>query len=106
VQVAVDELGVGDNGEVTFCSRTYRRTTSLFDDEDATITTFLATKTAHAFNWMAFDVGSGVHLIEVKATLTHSTDGDATAMAAVGKRTFIIEPTKAANDEVITEIDV
>lgn len=93
-----------DAGKVTFCDRLDQRTTSLFDDEDATIKTLQRTGQANAFNWMALDVGSAVHTIEVKAMFIKATDGDATALAAVGKRTLIVEPTKAANDEAVTTL--
>lgn len=56
--------GVGDNGEVTFCNRTYQRTetdqeaegteeTGLVDKEDD----YIRTKAANAFNWVALNVG-------------------------------------------------
>lgn len=102
VKVAQDDP---DNGRVVFCNRTYQRTTTLFDDEDATIKTFMQTRSANGFNWMALDVGSAVHKIEVKAALTLSATTDKTKAAAViGNRTLIVEPTKAANDEAVTEI--
>jgi len=37
----------------------------------------------------------------VKATLTESTTGDATAEALIGNRSLIVEPTKLANDASI-----
>ena len=86
-------------GRITFCNRKYQRTTSLFDDEDATIETFFDTKSAHGFNWASFNVGSGTHQIVVKATLSQETSGDATAEAVIGNRTLIVDTIKAANDE-------
>ena len=92
-------------GRVVFCNRFYERQTSLFDDEDATIRTFERSREASAFNWMALDVGSGIHTITVKADLqTFTSSAQSTALAAVGKRTLIIEPVKAANDETVTAL--
>jgi hypothetical protein len=92
-----------EDGEVTLCHRAYERKTSMFDDDDATIETFLDTKASHGFNWMALNVGNGIKLIEVKARLTEeATVENATAKAVIGNRTLIIEPTKAAHDETRT----
>lgn len=109
VPVSVDDQGE-DRGEVTFCSRTYQRETSFFDDEDATIRSFIDTKTSHGFNWLALDElwltsDDNIHEIEVIAELQQegeANNGDATAQVAIGKRTLIIEPTKVANGEVVT----
>jgi hypothetical protein len=93
-----------DGGRVTFCNRSYGRTTSLFDDEDATIETFFRTKDAHGFNWQALDTGSATHTIQVLGRLTQQTSGDATAEVVIGDRTLIVEPVKSANDETITQL--
>jgi hypothetical protein len=93
-----------DAGKVTFCNRAYGRTTSLFDDEDATIETFFATKDAHGFNWQALDVGSATHKIEVLGRLTQEVQGDGKAEVVVGDRTLIVEPVKSANDEAVTQL--
>ena len=104
VPVSTDDTA--DPGKVVFCNRMYMRETSMFDDEDATIKTFMATRNANGFNWMALNVGSATHLIEVKAELTTSTSaGQATAMAAVGKRTLIVEPVKSANNETVSTVN-
>lgn len=108
VPVSTDDDGE-DRGEVTFCSRTYQRETSLFDDEDATIRSFIDTKTSHAFNWLALDElwlasDDNVHTIEVVAELQQDAEadqGDATAQVVIGKRTLIIEPTKVANGQTV-----
>ena len=95
-----------DNGRVVFCNRAESRTTSLFDDTNATIDTFQEERQANGFNWMALDVGNGIHKIEVWAEFTQDEDASdgGSALAAVGNRTLIVEPTKAANDEAITEL--
>lgn len=93
-----------DAGRVVFCNRTYQRETSLFDDEDATIRTFLETRAANGFNWLRLNTGSGIHLVELKAEFTTQSTDSASALAAVGNRTLVVEPTKAAHDEEITDL--
>ncbi|MGH2957839.1 MAG: hypothetical protein ACRDL6_12710, partial [Solirubrobacterales bacterium] len=68
-----------DDGKAVFCNRAYRRQTELFDDEDATIRTFFDTRNANGFNWVALNVGNGIHTIEVKANLTETATNNATA---------------------------
>ena len=92
------------DGKVTFCNKFERRETTNFDDEDATIDTLDRVGTSNAFNWLALNPGNGIHTIEVKADLTTDATGTASALAAVGKRTLVIEPTHAANDETVTEV--
>jgi len=102
VPVSTDDTD--DPGKVTFCNQFEERETTMFDDEDATIRTLNRAGAANGFNWLRLNTGSGIHLIEVKADLvTDNTDG-ASALAAVGKRTLIIEPVKTANDEEITAL--
>ena len=98
-------VATGDDGIVTFCDQAYHRDTTNFDDEDATIKTHLLTATANGFNWLALNVGNGTHVIEVKALLTETEPTNkSTADASVGKRTLLIEPTHAANDETVTQL--
>lgn len=103
VEIDGQPVGVtdGDDGRVVFCDRVHRQTTSLFDDEDATIESYLETRTANAFNWVALNTGSGDHVIEVKAHFTEEATDEAIAKAVVGKRTFVAEPTKLANDVTV-----
>jgi hypothetical protein len=98
---AVPVSGSTDDGKVVFCNRAYARTTSLFDDQDATIATYLKTREANAFNWLALNVGSGIHTITVWAEFTTEATDKAVAEAVVGKRTMIVDPTKLANDASI-----
>jgi hypothetical protein len=92
----------GDDGRVVFCDRVHQQETSLFDDENATIRSYLDTRTANAFNWIALNVGNGVHSVVARAELITETDDDlALADAVVGKRTLVVEPTKLANDVTI-----
>jgi hypothetical protein len=102
VAVPVADEGA-DIGRVVFCNRTYQRTTSLgSDDEQDSIRTFMATRQANAFNWLALDVGSAVHDIQVKAELVTAATQRAMATGVIGNRTLIVEPTMAANDETVT----
>ena len=102
--VKVDSKSQSDDGKVGFCDREQERDTTNFDDEDATIRTLDKAGQANGFNWMALNVGSGIHTVEVRATLTTTATTNASALAAVGKRTLIIEPTHAANREEVTDL--
>jgi hypothetical protein len=96
--VAVPVSGAGDDGKVVFCDRLHRQTTTLFDDDNATIENYLATREANAFNWLLPDVGQGVHVVEVKADLTtEALDDGAAAQAGVGHRTLVVEPVHLAH---------
>ena len=101
------EVG-NDTDKVTFCDREYSRTVT---DEETNIPLdgidreddYIRTKSAHGFNWVKMNVGSGLHTIAVKADLSEAVTGDAEAEAEIGNRTLIVEPTKMANDAVISE---
>lgn len=99
IPVSSDDTG-DDAGKVVLCNRAYRRVTTMFDDENATIETYLATRSANGFNWFTFDAGSfpSPHVIELKAQLETQVDGTGMAKAAVGKRTLIVEPASIANE--------
>lgn len=103
VPVSGDRPG-DDSDKVTFCNRAYQRTVT--DAEDPTDgqdieDDFIDTKAANAFDWITLNLGNGIHTIVVKATLTEETIGDATAEAAIGNRTLVVEPSKLANDAAI-----
>ena len=102
VPVSADDTT--EPGKVVFCKDLYERQTTLFDDEDATIRTLQDTRNSNAFNWMALNVGSATHTIEVVAELKTNASEGAQAKAAVGKRTLIVEPVKSANDEAVTAL--
>jgi hypothetical protein len=95
-----------DEDKATFCDREYSRTVTddenLPDGIDAE-DDYIRTKSTHGFNWIRMNAGSGPHKVEVKATLTTATEGQATAEAEIGNRTLIVEPTKMANNAVIAE---
>lgn len=112
------------DGSVVFCDRTYSRQVTdqeiengLVDKEDD----YIRTRTANAFNWVAFNVGrapydagdDNVIFVEVRATYEATATDDASCTAAadtcstahVGKRTLVIEPVKASNTETSSETD-
>src|SRR5688500_2632400 len=91
--VEVPVSGEDPDGTVVFCDRTHQQTTTLFDDENATIENYLATRSANGFNWLLPDAGQGVHLVQVVAELTGEATDNAVTQAAVGHRTLIVEPT-------------
>ena len=105
-----------DIGEITFCNRAYERTVA--DDEgDGGVDSqndYIRTRTANAFNWLAFDIGTAydqpdyngvtgnnIVVVELWADFDTSTVGEAVADAFVGSRTLIVEPTKVSNHEVV-----
>jgi len=92
--------GGTDADKAVFCSRTHM-VEFMPATETETIKQFQETKNADAFNWLRFNVGSGEHTITVKADL-NSEAVNGTAEAVVGNRTLIIEPTKMANNAVIS----
>ena len=99
VPVATDKNGgSADDGKVTFCNRFYQRQQD-FLDPTSTIKTYLRTRQAHAFNWVALNVGMGVHEIKVLGQLTTTATQGSHAEVAVGKRTLVIEPTHMAVNE-------
>lgn len=105
VPVSADDTAPGDVGKVTFCNQFEERETTAFEDEDATIRTLNRAGAANGFNWLRLNAGTGIQTIEVKADLTTTASDTASALAAVGKRTLIIEPVKAANDEEVTALN-
>lgn len=104
VPVPVSSDDTTETGKVTFCNQFHQRETTMFDDEDATIRTLHRAGSANGFQWLRLNMGSGIHTISVRADLETSNTDTASALAAVGKRTLIIEPVKAANDEAVTAL--
>jgi hypothetical protein len=105
-----------DDGKVVFCDRMYRRTTNFADDEDHEIDTYMDTRSANAFNWLALNVGSGVHTITLWAEFDDTvnigdfeagSDGASDSTGAIGRRSLIIEPVRAAVDaQVVNDLNV
>jgi hypothetical protein len=64
----------------------------------------LQTMNANAFNFIIADVGSGVHNVEVQAMIDSDTtvqEGEASAMATLGKGSVVVEEVKMIQDEDI-----
>ena len=95
-----------DSDKVTFCDREYSRTVTDAEGENGAVDTeddYIRTKSSHGFNWVQMNLGSGTHEVAVWATLTESASPNADAQAEIGNRTLIVEPTKMANNAVISE---
>jgi hypothetical protein len=101
VGVIPSTQGTSDDGKVVFCNQEYSSTTSGFTaDPNATIKTYLATKHADGFNWVAMNVGNGVHTIQLHGYLTPETTDPAKDMAqmVVGNRTMVVNVTTNAQN--------
>ena len=103
-QDPADQPEGGEADKVTFCNREYKRTVA--DDEgDGGVDEehdYIRTKSAHGFNWVRMNTGSGLHKIELVADLT-ATSTNGASEAIVGNRTLIVEPTKMANNAIISD---
>jgi hypothetical protein len=92
--------------KITFCDREYKRSVSnnetLPDGVDEQ-SDYIRTKSAHGFNWVQMNLGSGIHTVAIKARFTTAATPNAQAEAIVGNRTLIVEPTKMANDAIISQ---
>ena len=105
-----------DKGRVVFCSRTQEQQwtnspDSQDGDEEDELRQKLLTRDSNAFNWLALNIGTtypgtenNIHEIKVFAEWDTDAVGDAVADATIGNRTLVLEPVKAANDEVVTEL--
>lgn len=99
-----------DPGKVVFCDRTFAMDAKQFsaDENAATIETYDATRDANGFNWVALNVGNGIHHVVVHGELISTSPacsataanpgatGSTCSEAVVGKRTLIIDPTHMA----------
>jgi len=94
--------GGPDNGRTVFCNRDHKLKTIFMDgndDDELTIEDYIHSRESSAFNWVALNVDSGIHEIEVKGILTAQvTTPNGVAKAAVGKRTLIVDPVHLAPD--------
>ena len=112
-----DPNDTSDEGEITFCNRTYSRTVedreTPADGVDAE-RDFIRTRAANAFNWLALDTGviyddavtkNGNNIIHVQlwADYDEAVTGHplSAADAFVGSRTMIIEPIKLSIHEQV-----
>lgn len=104
-----------DASEVVFNYRDFRVESSFLGDiEDITddeeyLALYQRTRSAHGFNWVALDLGSGeyddstnVHTVALKGRLeTYVDDSKARAKAVIGPRTMVGVPAKLANDATL-----
>ena len=102
-----------DDDKVTFCDRDhFVNITDAENPQDGTdaMRNYQLTKSANAFNWVRLNAGSGDHVIKVWAEFdqpAHDAMGPnsgagSTSDGYVGNRTLVIEPTKLANNAVIS----
>jgi hypothetical protein len=78
-----------------FCNREFARTTQ-YDSENESIKDVENTTQANAFNWVAMNVGNGIHTIVVKAHFTDTNGADTFAHGVVSKRTLTVDTTNYA----------
>jgi hypothetical protein len=93
-----------DSDKVTYCNRLHRQEiTDTEDPEDGTDRerNFIRTKSANSFNWVALNMGPGIHTIDLRAGFDQPSAPQGTGSTAsglVGNRILVIEPVKMAND--------
>jgi hypothetical protein len=96
--VPVSPNDTNDRGKVVFCNRAHQATSSFIAAQS--YTSFLQTRDANAFNWLAPNVGNGIHTIGVWAQYqTSATTSSSTARAVVGKRSLVVQPTTQAQNQ-------
>lgn len=95
--VALDSQG--SDGSVTFCDRVHQQEIRDIDDSTGnfTIRQLQETMTANSFNWVALDLGSGNHRVEVFATITAANTQGSFAEGGIEKRTLVVEPVDFAH---------
>lgn len=84
-----------DDGKIVFCNREFTRTT-VFSDNQESIQDIEATEQANAFNWVAPNVGSGIHDIVVFAEFDNTNSSDATSHGVIDSRSLTINATNYA----------
>jgi hypothetical protein len=96
--VPVAPNDTNDPGKVVFCNRAHQATSSFLGTQS--YTSFIQTRDANAFNWLAPNVGNGIHTIAVWAEYqTSPTTTSSTAQAVIGKRSLIVQPTTQAQNQ-------
>ncbi|HET7530368.1 MAG TPA: hypothetical protein VFJ98_05355 [Mycobacteriales bacterium] len=81
-----------DDGRVVFCNREFQRTT-MYDTNNESIKDVENTSEANAFNWVALNVGNGVHTIVVKAHFTDTNGADTFAHGVISDRSMTADTT-------------
>ena len=84
--------GGSDDGSVVFCNREFMRTTS-FNTSNESIKDVENTEQSNAFNWVALNVGNGVHSIVVHARFTDTNGTDTFAHGVISKRSLTVDTT-------------
>lgn len=81
-----------DDGKVVFCNREFTRSTT-FDSNNESIKDVENTEQSDAFNWVALNVGNGVHTIVVHAKFTDTNGTDTFAHGVISKRSLTVDTT-------------
>lgn len=84
--------GGSDDGSVVFCNREFMRTTT-FDTNNESIKDVENTEQSNAFNWVALNVGNGIHSIVVHARFTDTNGTDTFAHGVISKRSLTVDTT-------------
>jgi len=82
----------GDDGSVVFCNREFTRSTTFASDSES-IKDVENTEQSNAFNWVALNVGNGVHTIVVHARFTDTNGTDTFAHGVISKRSLTVDTT-------------
>jgi len=89
---ATGQSSGGDDGHVVFCNREFTRTTS-FTTNNESIKDVENTEQSNAFQWVALNVGNGVHTIVVHARFTDTNGTDTFAHGVIDKRSLTAQAT-------------
>jgi hypothetical protein len=81
-----------DNGKVVWCNRELTRSTT-FQSNSESIKDVETTETANAFNWVAPNVGNGIHNIVVWADFINTNTTDAMSHGVISKRSLVVNTT-------------
>jgi hypothetical protein len=87
--------GKTDDGKVVFCNREFSRTTT-YDSQSESIQDVESTEQANGFNWVAPNVGDGIHDIKVFAEFDDTNTADATSHGVIDSRSLTINVTNYA----------
>src|SRR5436309_10232442 len=112
--VPVSAIPSADDGTVVFCDRTFSVSTNILNQiqllcsqqinntcTESSFTSYIQTKSAHAFNWATLNVGAGQHTIVVKGHLSINVSGNGQASVTIGKRSLVVLPTHLAVNAVV-----
>lgn len=99
--------GADQDGRITFCDRVHQQEIRDIDSSTGnfTIRQLQKTMSANSFDFVALDLGSGVHHVEVVATVTAANTQGSYAEGAIGKRMLVVEPVSFAHGATVTNSD-